>query len=265
MSAHYITRRGALGASMAAGTALAPATAQTPARKTFVFVHGAYHGGWCWRRVTDILESHGHKTYASSLTGCGDRSHLLRSDITLDTVIADIVNLVTWEDLTDICLVSHSHGGFPASGALEHIHDRVAAIVWLDSFTPQDGDRSMDFISEFSRKALVEALARGEPGRKPPAAKAFSVSEKDYPWIESKLTQEPNGPESQPIRLSGKREAIAKKTYIRAPKYAQPSFDKALARCQADPAWKTIINDTSGHDVMIDQPKWLADVLLQAS
>jgi len=262
-----ITRRAALGTTAMGVAALGatPTLAQAARRKTFVLVHGAYHGGWCWRRVADILEVHGHKVFAPSLTGNGDRSHLLSKDVNLDTQIADIVNLVTWEDLRDLCLVPHSFGGWPASGALEAIHDRVASIVWLDAFKPQDGQKGTDYISEFSRKAMIEAVAKGEPGRKPPPAKTFSLSAKDFAWIDAKLTPQPNGPAMQPIGLTGKRETIAKKTYIRASKYPQAAFDKALAECKADNTWQTFVNETSGHDVMIDQPEWLADVLLKVS
>src|ERR1700731_3226743 len=181
MPDHSITRRAALGTA-AVGVAAFEATqamAQADTRKTFVLVHGAWHGGWCWRRVADSLEQRGHKVFAQSLTGNGDRSHLLSKDVILDTHIADIVNLVKWEDLKEICLVAHSYGGWPASGALEEIHDRVAAIVWLDAFKPENGQKGTDFASDFSRKALEEAVAKGEPGRKGPPAKSFSVSEKD--------------------------------------------------------------------------------------
>src|SRR4030081_2613440 len=187
------TRRAVLG-TIAAGaglmsmsgetTAQAQGNANTPNAKTFVLVHGAFHGGWCWRRVADILEKHGHKVFAPSLTGNGDRSHLLSKDVILDTHIADIVNLVTWEDLRDICLVAHSYGGWPASGALVPVHDRGASLVLLSAFKPEDGQRGADYASEFSRKALVEAVARGEPGRKGPPAKTYSLSEKDYAWID---------------------------------------------------------------------------------
>lgn len=274
---HSISRRTALGTAGAGLAALSamPALAQSEARKsdarksdarkTFVLVHGSYHGGWCWRRVADILERHGHKVYAPSLTGNGDRCHLLSQDVNLDTQIADIANLAIWEDLAGICLVAHSFGGWPASGALERIHERVGAIVWLDAFKPEDGQKGTDYVSEYSRKAMEEAVAKGEPGRKPPPAKTFSLSEKDYAWIDAKLTQQPNGVALQPIRLTGKRETIAKKTYIRAPHYPQAAFDKALAGCRADPSWQTFVNEESGHDVMIDQPQWLADLLLRVS
>ena len=131
-----------------------------------MLIHGAWHGGWCWRRVADRLEAKGHKVFAPSLTGLADRSHLLSMNVNLDTHITDIVNLFKWEDIKDVCLVAHSYGGWPCSGALEQIGDRVSSIVWVDAFLPKDGERGFDFANEFSRKALQEALAKGEPGRK---------------------------------------------------------------------------------------------------
>ena len=110
-----ITRRTALTAAAAGAGAAAfggsEAMAQAASRKTFVLVHGAWHGGWCWRRVADILESKGHKVYTPTLTGVADRSHLLSKEVVLDTHITDIVNLIKWEDLKDVCLVAHSYGG----------------------------------------------------------------------------------------------------------------------------------------------------------
>src|SRR5438067_11875808 len=148
-----LTRRGVLaGAGAGAGVAAlggAQANAQTGSRKTFVLVHGAWHGGWCWRRVSDLLEKQGHKAFAPTLTGLGERSHLMSKDINLDTHIADVVNLIKWEDLRDICLVVHSYGGWPGSGAIEHTLDRISSIVWLDAFKPEDGQRGFDFASEF--------------------------------------------------------------------------------------------------------------------
>ncbi len=264
-----MTRRSAM-ASAALGVGVTapggtPAMAQASARKTFVLIHGAWHGGWCWRRVADLLEAKGHKVYSPTLTGLADRSHLLSKDVVLDTHIADIVNLIKWEELKDICLVAHSYGGWPSSGALEQIGDRVSSIVWLDAFKPENGQKGVDYASEFSRKAMEEAVAKGTPGRKEPPPSAFGVNEKDQAWVASKLTDQPNGVATQPIKLTGAREKIAKKTYIRAPKYPQPAFDKALAECKADKTWKTFKTTAAGHDVMVDAPEWLVDILLQIS
>src|SRR5262245_66382447 len=112
-----MTRRGVLASAGAGASAAAlggaPAAAQTGAPKTFVLVHGAWHGGWCWRRVADLLQKHEHKVFTPTLTGVGERSHLMSKDIVLDTHITDIVNVIRWEDLNNICLVVHSYGGWP--------------------------------------------------------------------------------------------------------------------------------------------------------
>jgi pimeloyl-ACP methyl ester carboxylesterase len=152
--------------------------AETP-RKTFVLVHGAWHGGWCWRRVVDRLDRHGHKVFTPTLTGLGERSHLLSTAINLDTHITDIVNVFKWEDIRDVCLCVHSYGGWPGSGALEQIGDRVSSIVWLDAFKPANGERAFDTASPFARDGIEAAVAHGEPGRPAPAAHMFGVNEAD--------------------------------------------------------------------------------------
>jgi hypothetical protein len=231
---------------------------------TFVLVHGAWHGGWCWRRVADLLAAKGHKVFTPTLTGLADRSHLLSKEVILDTHIADIAGLFKWEDIKDVCFVVHSYGGWPGSGALEQIGDRVSSIVWVDAFKPENGQRGVDYSSEFSRKALEAAVAKGEPGRAAPPAAAFHVNEKDLAWVDSKTTQQPNGVALQPIKLTGARDKVAKKTYIRATTYANPSFVAALAKTKADPAWKTYELDT-GHDVMVDSPERLTEILLEVA
>jgi hypothetical protein len=162
-----MTRRGVLASAGAGASAAAlgsaPAPAQTSAPKTFLLVHGAWHGGWCWRRVADLLQKRGHKVFTPTFTGVGERSHLMSKDIVLDTHITDIVNVIKWEDLNNVCLVVHSYGGWPGSGAIEQVLDRISSIVWLDAFKPENGQRGFDFASEFSRKALLTAVEKGEP------------------------------------------------------------------------------------------------------
>ena len=262
------TRRRVLGAMTAGAGAIGMATrGQAQAsRKTFVLLHGAWHGGWCWRRVADLLQKQGHKVFTPTLTGVGERAHLMSKNINLDTHITDVVNVFKWEDIGDVCLVVHSYGGWPGSGALEQIGDRVSSIVWLDAFKPEDGQRGFDYASEFSRKALLASVEKGEPGRPAPKAEAFAVvGETDRAWVDAKTTPQPNGVALQPIKLTGAREKIAKKTYIRAPRYPQPAFDKAFAECKADRTWRTFETTTAGHDVMVDDPEWLVGILLQVS
>ena len=251
-----------LGAAAVAGNATS-AEAQT-SQKTFVLVHGAWHGGWCWRRVADRLEKQGHKVFTPTLTGLGERSHLMSPSIDLDTHINDVVNVVKWEDLRGICLVAHSYGGWPVSGAMEKILDRVASIVFLDAFVPEDGQKGFDFASDFSRKGTLEAQQKGEISRPAPPASAFHVNEQDRAWVDSKTTPQPLALAFSTIRLTGAREKVAKKTYIRAPVYPQPAFDKYYAAKKADASWRTY-EVPCGHDVMVDMPDRLVEILFESA
>ena len=188
----------------------------------------------------------------------------MSTDINLDTHITDIVNVFKWEDLKDVCLVVHSYGGYPGSGAIEQIGDRVSSIVWLDAFKPENGERLFDVTSEFSRKGLLAAMEKGEPGRPFPRRKLSRSTRRTAPGsIPSHAAAERGGAAANQAHRA--REKVAKKTYIRAATYPQPTFDKALAECKADKSWRTFEATASGHDVMVDAPQWLTDILLQVS
>ena len=264
------TRRDAIammGAGVGAATAALgtqSAQAQTDAQRTFVLVHGSWHGGWCWRRVADLLERHGHKVYAPTLTGLGERAHLMSAQITLDTHIADIVNVIKWESLENIVLVGHSYAGFVISGVAEQSQAAISSIVFLDAFLPQNGERVVDLAPPELRATSLAAAAKNEVGRPVPPAKAFHVNEKDQAWVDSKLTPQPTFVSLQPIALTGARDKIAKKTYIRATSYPNPRFDGYFTKLQADSSWRTY-GVPSGHDVMVDQPERLAAILLEVA
>src|SRR5260370_6026435 len=114
-----------------------PAQAQAE-RKTFVLVHGSSAGGWCYRRVADLLERRGHKVYAPTLTGLGERSHLMSGMITLDTHITDVVNVIRWENLESIVLVGHSYGGWIISGVAGPGAKKISSLVFLDALLPHN-------------------------------------------------------------------------------------------------------------------------------
>lgn len=238
------TRREALGAIAALSAVAAGATTaqaqSTP--KTFVLVHGTWHGGWCWRRVADALEKKGHKVYAQSLTGVADRSHLLTREVNLTTHANDVANIVKWEGLKDIVLVGHSSAGF----------------------VPQPGDSLISLANPAPRKAMEDAVARGDLVAKPVPAAAFKVNEKDRAWVDAQCTPHPLAAVAQKIEAAGARETIARKTYIRAIGWDSPVFDQTLARMKTAPGWKTY-EVVSGHDVMLDQPDRLVEILLEVA
>jgi len=143
-----ISRRRALslGLGLVAGAEIEslPFVHAQPKRATFVLVHGAWHGGWCWRRVVDRLTAKGHYVVAPTLSGVGERSHLPPDFISLTTQINDVIGEIKWKDLEGIVLVGHSYGGMVITGVAEQLGDRIASIVYIDAFTPADGQSLLD-------------------------------------------------------------------------------------------------------------------------
>jgi hypothetical protein len=254
-----------LAATAATGDRIVGAASAQTTPKTFVLIHGAWVGGWYWRRVSDILEAKGNKVFSPTLTGLGERSHLLSKDINLNTHVTDIVNVVKWESLQDICFVVHSYAGIPGSGAVEQISERISSIVWVDAFKPDNGQGCVDLVPDARRKSILSAFEKGELGLEAPKAEVFLVNENDRTLVDSKATSQPTSTFMQPIRLSGARDNVAKKTYIRATRFSNPGFDKALADCKADKSWRVVETNIPGHVIMLDAPEWLANQLLQAA
>jgi pimeloyl-ACP methyl ester carboxylesterase len=231
---------------------------------TFVLVHGAWHGGWCWRRVADRLRGGGHAVFTPTLTGLGERSHLMRAGIGLDTHIADVVNAITWEGLRDVVLCGHSYGGVIISGVAEKIAPAIRSIVFLDAFMPRDGECVRELTGPAVREAIDAALQRGDLGIAPRPAEAFGVNPADRAWVDRLCVPQPIATFTDRISLAGAVDRISSKTYVRAASYANPGFDRALAAVKANPAWRTC-EVACGHDVMVDAPERLCEILLEAA
>ena len=236
----------------------------TTAKHTFVLVHGAWHGGWCWRRVSDLLERQGHKVFTPTLTGLGERSHLLRAGINVSTHVTDVVNVLKWEGLSDVVLCGHSYGGMVVSGVAEQIGSAIGSIVFLDAFVPENGDSMADLTSGAVRDNLKIAAERGDLGVPARSAAAFLVNEKDQAWVDAMCVPQPIGTMTEKMTLTGARERIGKKAYIRASAYPNPGFDTAYARVKADTSWRTY-EVPCGHDVMVDMPERLAEILVEVA
>jgi pimeloyl-ACP methyl ester carboxylesterase len=262
------TRRTVLG-GLAVGAGVMATTSATDAQtqgsaKTFVLVHGAWHGGWCWRRVSDLLEKGGHKVFTPTMTGVGERSHLLDAKVNLATHITDIVNVMKWEGLKNIVLVGHSYGGVIISGVAEQARDAIASIVFLDAFVPDDGTALAETASPQSREAIKAATEKGEIAVKPIPAAVFKVNEKDRAWVDAMCTPHPIATLTDKISLTGARDRVGKRSYVRAKGYPSPSFDAAQAKVQALSGWR-IYDMPCGHDAMVDMPDRLVEILLEVA
>jgi pimeloyl-ACP methyl ester carboxylesterase len=252
---------GAMAASTMLGGTVGSAQAQTSA-KTFVLVHGAWHGGWCWRRVSDLLEKRGHKVFTPTMTGLGERSHLLDPKINLGTHVTDIVNVIKWEGLKDIVLVGHSYGGAVVSGVAEQMHGSIASFVFLDAFAPESGE---SVASLTTRRDAIEQLAqKGETSMKPVPAAAFQVNEKDRAWVDRMCTPHPLATLTEKVTVAGGHDRIAKRAYIRATGYPSVPFDAAREKVKAATGWR-IYEVPCGHDVMVDMPDRLTEILLEVA
>jgi pimeloyl-ACP methyl ester carboxylesterase len=233
-------------------------------QRTFVLVHGAWHGGWCWRRVADLLAKAGHRVFAPTLTGLGERSHLAGAGIDLSTHVADVVNVLKWEGLDSVVLCGHSYAGFVISGVAERMQDAIASMVFVDAFVPDDGETMVTSASPVTRGLIDEALRKGDAMLPPIPAAVFQVNEKDRAWIDALCVPQPLATFLEKARLTGARERIARKVYVRAKGYASPSFDAALAKVRAAPLWRAF-ELPCGHDIMVDMPERLAEILLDSA
>ena len=262
------TRRivvGGMGAGLA--TMIDSARAQTPAQanaKTFVLVHGAWHGGWCWRRVADLLEQQGHKVFTPTMTGLGERSHLLDDKVNLATHITDIVNVIKWEGLSDIVLVGHSCSGVIISGVADQRRDAIGSIVFLDAFVPDDGDSLATKASQPVREAIAALVEKGETAMKPVPAAVFRVNEKDRAWVDAMCTPHPVATLTDKTTVAGGRDRIARKAFIRAKGYPSLPFDAAQERLKAAAGWR-VYELPCGHDAMVDMPDRLTEILLEVA
>jgi pimeloyl-ACP methyl ester carboxylesterase len=232
---------------------------------TYVLVHGAWHGSWCWKRVRKALQAQGHEVFTPTLTGLGERSHLLSPQVNLETHIDDVVNLIRWEELSNVVLCGHSYGGAVVSGVADRVPDRIGALIYLDAFLLDDGRSVHDEVPPKDRNAQLEgARVHGEGWKVPPIpAAGFNVNAKDAAWVDRQCTMQPLAAFQQPLRLGRKMDGVKDVTFVLATGYEgspfMPSYERAKAK-----GWKTL-SVACGHDVMLDMPEELTTILQNAA
>jgi pimeloyl-ACP methyl ester carboxylesterase len=237
--------------------------------RTFVLVHGAWHGGWCWRRVADVLRSHGHTVYAPSLTGLGDRAHLFSRHISLQTHVQDILSLVESEELTDFVLVGHSYGGFVISGVADTLRERVAHYVYLDGSVPPDMSPGAAFSwagfnpPEARQARLQSVLEQGGGEALPaPAPGAFAVTApSQVAWLQRRLRPMPLQTYLGTFTFKRSGSNGLKRTYVAS---TQPLYELLVPThdwIRIDQTWSFQTLD-AGHDAMVTAPDALASRLM---
>ena len=228
----------------------------------FVLVHGAWGGAHGFRKVRGPLLAAGHEVFTPSLTGIGERAHLTSPQVCLTTHIADVVNAVWYEDLSDIVLLGFSYGGFVVTGALGYIAERVRHLVYLDAFVPGDGDTVADLSGTGTSYG---AIGLGRDWLVPPLPREFD-DPAEAQWAGPRRTPHPAGCFTEPVRLAHALEDYPfTRTYIKATREPRPKdggpFWAAADRAKASPAWR-YHEIATNHMIPSNRPEELARLLL---
>jgi pimeloyl-ACP methyl ester carboxylesterase len=216
---------------------------------TFVLIPGGWHGGWYFEPLARTLREHGHTAYSVTLTGIGDRAHLLSGTVNLDTHIADVVRLLESERIEDAILVGHSYAGMVVSGVADRAPDRVDSLVYCDAYVPEDGDSCWSLTSDTYRAAFRDGWG------------ADGCSVAPSPSLDPRATAHPLASFLQRIRLTGGLERFRRRDYVYLSGWPGTPFTETYVRLRDDPAWHT--HDLPvGHNVMRAAPDELRDILL---
>jgi pimeloyl-ACP methyl ester carboxylesterase len=237
---------------------------------TFVLVHGAWHGGWCYRETAAALRAAGHTVFTPTHTGVGERSHQSSEAVTLETHIRDVCGLIEFEELDNIVLCGHSYGGMVITGVADRMHAKIKALVYLDAFVPSHGDSLIKLIQQdmspevspvFVNGFRDAALANRSGLMQPIPAEVFAIKPENRARVDRLCRPQALATFESPALLTGEHAKVKQRLYILADGWDPSPFRQVAARCQADPAWR-FTKLACSHDVMVDMPQELAAQLM---
>ncbi|MBW0114992.1 alpha/beta fold hydrolase [Pseudonocardia abyssalis] len=219
---------------------------------TFVLVHGACHGGWCWSRVARLLREQGHEVFTPTLTGFGERAHLLSADTGPETLVRDVVGVLECEELSDVVLVGHSFGALVVLAVADRARQRLRRLVILDGVLVDPGHPGFDGLPP-EAVAQRTAAAAGGLAYPPPPASVFGLGDPDdEAWVARRLTPHPLRTYTEPFPLGTPLGAGLPVTYVCCtdPPYPAISSAHTVARREGW-EWREL---ATGHDAMISDP-----------
>ncbi len=241
-------------------------------RPTIVLVHGAWHGGWCWQRVLPLLQEQGLAAHAVTLTGVGERAHLLSGQIRLSTHIADVLGLIDTLELGRVLLVGHSYGGLVITGVADELLKRsqptatLQGLVYVDAVTPHPGESwSSQHTPETVAARVALAADKGAGiAIPPPDASVFGLEGADREWVNRRQTPQPLGVYQDALQFNAAAVAALPRTFIDCVQPALPTIAVMRQRVRSEPGW--VVHElATGHDPMVSAPAELARLLVQAA
>jgi pimeloyl-ACP methyl ester carboxylesterase len=235
-----------------------------------VLVHGAWHGGWCWRDTARLLRAQGHTVITPTHTGVGERAHQANESITLETHVRDVVGAIEAEELSDLILCGHSYGGMVITAVADRLPGRVKALVYLDAFVPQEGDSLIGLLGKALPPEVAQVFIGGFRGAAreshsgmmaPIPAEVFGISAANRPWVDRRCVPQALATFEMPLLLSGGGlETVDRRVYVLADGWDPSPFRHFAAQAEGRAGW-SVVKLACGHDVMVDMPRELADVL----
>jgi pimeloyl-ACP methyl ester carboxylesterase len=239
----------------------------------FVLVHGAWHGGWCWHRVTAVLQKDGHRVHAVTLTGLGERAHLLSPAITLDTHIDDVISAIEVEELSDVVLAVHSYAGMIGTAVADRLAKRLKHLVYVDAVVPKPGESwSSTQSAATQQQRLAAAQASTRFSFPPPDPEVFGLHGDDHAWVKRRQTPHPGHTYQTPLDFDVQRVAAVPRTFVNCTQPALATIEPSRLRVKDprfwDGAWlpnSKVVELKTGHDPMISEPAALARILLDCA
>jgi pimeloyl-ACP methyl ester carboxylesterase len=225
---------------------------------TIVLAHGAWSAAWAWKKMRPLMAAAGHEFFVPTYTGLGERAHLASRDNDLDTHIQDVLGVLQFEDLRDVVLIGHSYGGMVATGVADRAPERIAQLIYLDAFVPQDGQALADFWPEAERQRRMEGVKAGDGWRVAPNPIPPDTSAEDAAWIAKFRMPQSFRCFEQPVRLRTK--LTLPRSYIQCTRYAERGpFGQFAARARGE-GWATYELDAS-HNPNVTAPGALMELL----
>ncbi len=226
---------------------------------TVLVCHGAWSAGWAWKKMHPLMAAAGHRLVTPTYTGLGERAHLANPSIDLETHIQDILNVIKYEDLRDIVLIGHSYGGMIATGVADRVRDRVAQLIYLDAFVPDDGQSLLD-LNETDRQRMMDLAKSGDGWRVPPHPTPPDTPQADIAWLTERRVPMPIKCFEMKLKLHGGGLTLPR-SYIYATRIMPAdTFGPFAARARSEPGWRYYELDAS-HSPNVTAPEALMSLL----